>query len=670
MSTKSSSPGSVTKSRAESRSRSSKRDRLLEQGLDFHKQGLIDEAAQIYADVLSRDPKHPGALHLLGVLFFQSGDAVRAVHLISQAAQFEPKNPVFLLNLGNALQASGQFARAEESFRRAILLREGFAEAYNNLGNALVGLYRLDEAIKAFSEAISINSNEPEPYNNRGNALRALGSAEAALTDFQEAIRLRPNYVDAHSNLGYTLIELNQFEGAIKSFESAIRIDPQFEYVRGALVFSRLRVCDWKNYQSQVDLLLADLSQRGAKCVPPWAVLSMTDSLLAQRRAAEIWAANKHPLQNSLGALPDRDRSPDERICVGYYSADFYEHATAYLIAEILELHDRHRFRIVLFNFGPVTGDAMQRRLKIAADSFFDVSDLSDSGVAALSRSTGVGIAIDLKGFTQNQRAGIFANRAAPIQINFLGYPGTMGADYIDYIIADRELIPEASRPFYTEKVIYLPGSYQPNDRKRTISAGIVTRSEYGLPDEGFVYSCFNNNFKINPEVFDAWVEILKNVPHSVLWLLADNPSSVRNLRLEAESRGLPAERLVFAPRVPLANHLARHSLADLFLDTWPCNAHTTASDALWAGLPVLTLRGESFAARVGASLLRAIDLPELIMDTREGYVSEAIKLGRNPALVTALKERLNFGRMTAPLFDSVSYTRKLEAAYLGLMEE
>ena len=670
MSTKSSSPGSVTKSRAESRSRSSKRDRLLEQGLDFHKQGLINEAAQIYADVLSRDPKHPGALHLLGVLFFQSGDAVRAVHLISQAAQFEPKNPVFLLNLGNALQASGQFARAEESFRRAILLREGFAEAYNNLGNALVGLYRLDEAIKAFSEAISINSNEPEPYNNRGNALRALGSAEAALTDFQEAIRLRPNYVDAHSNLGYTLIELNQFEGAIKSFESAIRIDPQFEYVRGALVFSRLRVCDWKNYQSQVDLLLADLSQRGAKCVPPWAVLSMTDSLLAQRRAAEIWAANKHPLQNSLGALPDRDRSPDERICVGYYSADFYEHATAYLIAEILELHDRHRFRIVLFNFGPVTGDAMQRRLKIAADSFFDVSDLSDSGVAALSRSTGVGIAIDLKGFTQNQRAGIFANRAAPIQINFLGYPGTMGADYIDYIIADRELIPEASRPFYTEKVIYLPGSYQPNDRKRTISAGIVTRSEYGLPDEGFVYSCFNNNFKINPEVFDAWVEILKNVPHSVLWLLADNPSSVRNLRLEAESRGLPAERLVFAPRVPLANHLARHSLADLFLDTWPCNAHTTASDALWAGLPVLTLRGESFAARVGASLLRAVDLPELIMDTRDGYVSEAIELGRNPALVTALKERLNLGRMTAPLFDSVSYIRKLEAAYLGLMEE
>ena len=666
MSTKSSPSGSVTKSRV----RSGSSDRLIDQGLALHKQGLIEEAAQIYADVLSRNPKHPGALHLLGVLFFQSGEAARAIHLISQAAQFEPENPIFLLNLGNALQADGQFARAEESFRRAIALRDGFAEAYNNLGNALVGLHRFEEAIETFGQAISINRNEPEPYNNRGNALRALGSADAALADFQEAIRLRPDYVDAHSNLGYTLIELNQFEGAITSFENAIRIDPQFEYLRGALLFSRLRVCDWKNYQAEVGSILANLSQLGAKCVPPWALLSMTDSLLAQRRAAEIWASDKHPVQNALGALPDRDRVRDERICVGYYSADFYEHATAYLIAEILELHDRRRFRVVVFNFGPVTRDAMQLRIKAAVDSFFNVSDLSDAGVAELSRTTGVDIAIDLKGFTQNQRAGIFANRAAPIQINFLGYPGTMGADYIDYIIADDEIIPEVSRAFYTEKVISLPGSYQPNDRKRLISAGVMTRSECDLPDEGFVYTCFNNNFKINPEVFDAWVEILKNVPQSVLWLLADNPRSVRNLQLEAEARDLSPARLVFANRVPLGNHLARHSLADFFLDTWPCNAHTTASDALWAGLPVLTLRGEGFAARVGASLLRAVNLPELIMETREQYVDKAIELGRNPSSTSALKERLRVGRMTTSLFDSVSYTRKLEAAYLDIIEE
>jgi predicted O-linked N-acetylglucosamine transferase (SPINDLY family) len=295
---------------------------------------------------------------------------------------------------------------------------------------------------------------------------------------------------------------------------------------------------------------------------------------------------------------------------------------------------------------------------------------MSDFDIARLSRELGVDIAIDLKGFTQNQRAGIFANRAAPVQINFLGYPGTMGADYIDYIIADSELIPEQSLPFYTEEIIYLPGSYQPNDRQRPISADFPTRSQLGLPEQGFIYCCFNNNFKINPDVFDAWVEILNNVPGSVIWLLEDNPAATRNLRREARARGLESDRIFFSQRAPLTDHLARHRVADLFLDTWPYNAHTTASDALWAGLPVLTWRGESFAARVGASLLRAVDLPELIMETREKYVNKAIELGRNSALVTALKERLQSGRMTVSLFDSVTYTRNLEKAYQGLMEE
>ena len=645
-----------------------KDDRLLSQGLEFHKAGEVDQAVGIYAEILSRNPKHPGALHLLGVLFYQSGSGARAVHLISQAVELEPDNPVFLMNLGNALQCDGQLVRAEESFRRALYLRPNFAEALNNLGTTLVGRYRIDEAIDCFGEAIAINPSNPEPYNNRGNAYQALKRFDAALLDFQEALRLRPDYADAHSNLGYALVELNRLDEAIASFESATRIDHNFEYVRGALHHTKMRVCDWSNYATEVDSLLQDLIQRGVKCVPAFAILSISDSLSVQRRAAEVWTSDKHPSQDA--SCPIRERHSDDRIRIGYYSADFYQHATAYLIAEIFELHDKARFEVIAFHFGPLTGDRMQRRIQAAVDSFHDVSHQSDYDIAQLSRELGVDIAIDLKGFTQSQRAGIFANRAAPVQVNFLGYPGTMGAEYIDYIIADSELIPEESRPYYTEDIIYLTGSYQPNDRQRPISADVPTRSELGLPEAGFVYCCFNNNFKINPDVFDAWVEILNNVPGSVIWLLEDNPSATRNLRLEADARGLALGRIFFAQRAPLADHLARHRLADLFLDTWPYNAHTTASDALWAGLPVLTLRGESFAARVGASLLRAVDLPELIMDTREGYVSEAIKLGRNPALVTALKERLNLGRMTAPLFDSVSYTRKLEAAYLGLMEE
>ena len=645
-----------------------KDDRLLSRGLEFHKAGDVGQAAGIYADILSRNPKHPGALHLLGVLFYQSGTGTRAVNLISQAVELEPDNPVFLMNLGNALQCDGQLIRAEESFRRALALRPDFAEAFNNLGTTLAGQFRLNEAIDCFGQAISISPSNPEPYNNRGNAYQTLKRVDAALLDFQEALRLRPDYTDAYSNLGYALVELSRLDDAVDSFECATRIDRDFEYVRGALHHTKMRICDWSNYVAEVNSLLQDLIQKRAKCVPAFAILSISDSLSIQRRAAEIWASDKHPSQDSLG--PTRDRHPDGRIRIGYYSADFYEHATAYLIAEIFELHDKTRFEVIAFHFGPLTGDQMQRRIQLAVDSFHDVSHQSDYGVAQLSRDLGIDIAIDLKGFTQNQRSGIFANRAAPVQINFLGYPGTMGADYIDYIIADVELIPEESRSYYTEDIIYLPGSYQPNDRQRVISADTPTRSQLGLPGQGFVYCCFNNNFKINPDVFDAWLEILNSVPGSVIWLLEDNPSATRNLRREAHSRGLAMDRIFFAQRAPLADHLARHRVADLFLDTWPYNAHTTASDALWAGLPVLTLRGESFAARVGASLLRAVDLPELIMETRENYVKKAIDLGRNPALLTALKERLRLSRTTASLFDSVSYTRNLEAAYLELMEE
>jgi predicted O-linked N-acetylglucosamine transferase (SPINDLY family) len=641
---------------------------LLAQGLEFHKAGNIDKAASLYAEVLSRNPLQADALHLLGVLFYQSRNFTHAIKLISQAVAIEPENPVYFLNLGNALQEAGNLARAEESFRRAIGLRQKFAEAYNGLGTTLVGMYRIAEAIDSFNQAILINPNNPEPYNNRGNALRELGDLAGAVLEFEAALRLRPEYADAHSNMGYVFIELNRFEEAIFSFEHALQIDKDFEYVRGALLLTKLRICDWRNHEADVASLLSDLTRSGARCTPPWAVLALSDSPAVQRRAAEIWAADKYPLQDSLGSPSSSPgRSSKRKICIGYYSSDFYHHATSFLIAELFERHDKDRFELIAFHFGPATGDEMQLRVSAAFDSFYDVNGLSDRRVAELSRELGVDIAVDLKGFTQNQRSGIFANRAAPIQVNFLGYPGTMGAEYMDYIIADRELIPEASQKLYTETVVYLPNSYQPNDRKRTISPFVQVRSRLGLPDAGFVFCCFNNNFKINPSVFDAWIDILNSVPGSVMWLLEDNPIASRNLRQAAHQRGLTSERLVFAARVPLAEHLARHSVADLFLDTWPCNAHTTASDSLWAGLPVLSYRGESFASRVGASLLTAAGLPELIVDSREQYIAKAIEFGLNPALVEERKARLLASKMTVPLFDSGLFAQHLESAYLDL---
>jgi predicted O-linked N-acetylglucosamine transferase (SPINDLY family) len=374
---------------------------------------------------------------------------------------------------------------------------------------------------------------------------------------------------------------------------------------------------------------------------------------------------NRCPRNGSLPALDHQEGTG--KIRIGYFSADFQEHATSYLIAELFEMHDRSKFRVIAFSFGPPSQGAMRKRLADAVDEFIDVSEKTDSEAALLSRNLKIDIAVDLKGFTQNSRAGIFALGAAPLQVNYLGYPGTMGAEYIDYLIADRTLVPEESRRYYSEKIVYLPDSYQVNDGKRTIANKEFTRAELGLPMRGFVFCCFNNNFKIMPRTFDVWMRILSRVEGSVLWLFAGNPAAMENLRREAILRKIGSERLVFAERMDLPEHLARHRAADLFLDTWPCNAHTTASDALWAGLPVLTHTGEAFASRVAASLLTAIRLPELIASTPEDYEELAVQLATNAERLALIRKKLANNRLTAPLFDTRLYTRHLEAAYIQM---
>jgi predicted O-linked N-acetylglucosamine transferase (SPINDLY family) len=401
----------------------------------------------------------------------------------------------------------------------------------------------------------------------------------------------------------------------------------------------------------------------------------LIDSPSIQRRVAEIWIYDKHPgnprlgpfapsLEDASGVSGAKPETPEKKIRIGYFSADFYNHATSYLMAELFERHNQVKFELIGFSFGPQTSDTMSKRIAGAFTKFIDVRSKTDLEIAQLSRTLKIDIAVDLKGFTQGQRAGIFAYRAAPVQVNYLGYPGTMGADYIDYLIADARVIPEDQQIHYSEKIVYLPDSYQVNDRKRFISDQVVARQEVGLPTEGFVYCCFNNSYKITPTVLDRWCRILMAVDGSVLWLLEDNKKAAENLRIEAANRGLNIDRLVFAPRMDLADHLARHRLADLFLDTLPCNAHTTASDALWAGLPILTLPGETFAGRVAASLLTAIGLRELIANSAQDYEAIAVRLGQDPTALGALKSKLSANRLSAPLFDTERYTRNLERAF------
>jgi predicted O-linked N-acetylglucosamine transferase (SPINDLY family) len=370
---------------------------------------------------------------------------------------------------------------------------------------------------------------------------------------------------------------------------------------------------------------------------------------------------------SSLGPILKRARQ--KKIRIGYFSADFHNHATAYLMAELFERHDKGKFELIAFSFGPQTNDVMQLRVSQAFDQFIDVASMSNLEVAQFSRELEIDIAIDLKGLTQDSRLGIFSFKAAPIQVSYLGYPGTLGVDYIDYLIADKTLIPKTSIHHFSEKIVYLPNSYQVNDRHRLIASTHFTKQELGLPKDAFIFCCFNNNYKITPDVFDSWVRILKAVDSSVLWLLQDNSTASMNLQKEAANRGLDPTRLVFAERMALPEHLARHKAADLFLDTLPYNAHTTASDALWAGLPVLTCIGESFASRVAASLLNAIGLPELITETRVDYEALAIELATNPSKLKEIKEKLAQNRLTTPLFDTVLFTKHIEAAYTLMYE-
>ena len=423
----------------------------------------------------------------------------------------------------------------------------------------------------------------------------------------------------------------------------------------------KMHLCEWRDLDSHVAKLVADIEDN-RPATPPHGVFGLVDRLSIQRQAASTWASRMYRAREP--ALPHAAKPAGGRIRVGYFSADFHQHATTSLIAEMIERHDRSGFEIFGFSFGPDVRDAMRERLSAGFDRFIDVRTNPGRDIARLSRELGIDIAVDLKGFTENERTDIFAHRAAPIQVNYLGYPGTMGADFMDYLIADPTLIPEDKQVAYQEKIVYLPHSYQVNDRQRRIDPAVRSREDLGLPATGIVFCCFHNVYKITPRTFERWLRIAEQVDGSVLWLLGDRQTSVRNLRREASARGVDPARLVFAPTLPQAEHLARQRAADLFLDAAPCNAHTTASDALWVGLPVLTLAGESFTARVAASLLNAIGMPELITSTPEEYEALAVDIATHPGLLRRLRDKLESNRLTTPLFDTEKFTRHLEDAY------
>ena len=636
-------------------------------GTALHDSGRHDEAIGYFEKSLEIQPDFIEALYNLAGAHQALGNLEQALVFYGRVLKINPRRIEALNNRGNVFQRLRRFNEAMNEYDRAIEIDSSFPGPFSNRGNLNYLMGKFEDALIDLNQAIALKTDYAHAYNNRGNVFKSLNKPQEALADFQKAIELDENYAEPYHNQGNLWLDFMKYNDALICFENALRIEPTFEYLTGARIYTKLHLCNWENLEQQTAQFITK-AVLGEKVAPPFHAIPLVDSGLIQKQIAQTWIADKHPATQELPPLERSTTPKDRKIRLGYYSADFHNHATMYLMAKLFEMHDRSAFELFAFSFGPVADDAMRRRAVAAFDHFIDVRERSDLEIAKLSRELGIDIAVDLKGFTQHGRTTIFAHRAAPIQVNYLGYPGTMGAPYIDYIIADPILAPPGSELFYTEKVAYMPHSYQVNDDERVIADTVYTRAQMDLPEAGFVFCCFNNNYKILPPTLEGWVRILNAVPGSVLWLLEDNPTAGQNLRQAFVAAGLDPNRLIFAKRLPLAEHLARHRLADLFLDTLPCNAHTTTSDALWAGLPVLTLMGEAFAGRVSASLLNAIGLPELITSSQAQYEQKAIELAQNPEKLGQIKATLIANRATHPLFNTAQYTKDLEALYRGMV--
>ena len=519
-------------------------------------------ALESYDKAIRIKPDYAEAYHNRGSVLSVLQRREDALQSYDKAILFKPDYAEAYGNRGNTLFVLQQYQAALESYDKAILLNPEFADAYYNRANSLYALQQYPAALQSYDKVILLNPRHAEAHNNRGTALTAMLQHEAALVSFDRAILLKPDYVEAHNNRGNALLALKRYRAALESFDKALLLKPDHEYLRGMRLYMKRLLCDWEDVESECEQLEASIG-RGLKAAIPFAMLAISGSPAIQRQAAEIYVRDKVPARPSAAAIPRLPRR--DRIRIGYFSADFHNHATSYLIAELFERHDRSRFEVLGFSFGPLKLDEMNRRVSSAMDRFVDVRSMTDREVAELSRKLEVDIAVGLKGFTQDSRAGIFAGRAAPIQVSYLGYPGTMAADYMDYLIADPTLIPEADRRYYSEKIVCLPDSYQVNDSRRAISAKPCARADEGLPESAFVFCCFNKAYKISPAVFDSWMRILGRVEGSVLWLLEENPWAVENLRAEAARRGIAPQRLVFASSLTVDEHLARHRLAGSF---------------------------------------------------------------------------------------------------------
>lgn len=603
----------------------------LIKAIELQNQGRAGDARALFDEILSVDPNNAAALYSVCVIELNAGNAAAALRLAERGVKVAP----------------------------------GFARMKFVLGEALRSLGRKEEALAAYDEALKAEPNEAGALINSGVLLRDLLRHGEALERFERVLAIDPDSTSALGNCGILLSEFRQSEAAVEKFKRLLTLAPSYEYGLGLLCFEQLHICDWTDLPTLRSQILERI-RAGERSCKTLALMAISDSASDHLNAARIFARHFYP--QNLPPLWRGQRYRHDKIRLAYVSPDFREHPVGHVLAGVLERHDKSRFETIAISLGIDDQSRLRARYLNAFDRFIDARTMGSRQIAELMCEMEVDIAVDLAGYTSDSRNDVFAHRPAPVQVNYLGYPGTLGAEYMDYIVADRHIIPEDDQRYYSEKVVYLPDSYMPTDASIKISERTPTRAECGLPETAFVFCSFSHDYKISPPMFDVWMRLLERVPESVLWLMSRNETSVRNLRNAAAERGIDPARLLFASRVPLVeDHLARYRQADLFLDTHPYNAHSTAADALMAGLPVVTYMGNAFPARVAGSIVHAMGIPELATHSLPDYEALALKLATSPQLLAGYKTRLRASRQSSALLDTEGFCRNLEAVYTAM---
>jgi len=603
---------------------------LLKQGIFLHKKNSLDEAKKIYKDIIEIEKENFQAIHLLGVIFFQQKDYDQGIEFIEKSLQINNKN----------------------------------YSALNNLGNIFLELKKYPEAIEKYKKALNLNKNYTAAIYNLGNTYKAISKYKIALEYYYKAIISDPKFFDAYYDYAELLERTGRTEDALIYYSKLLELSPEYPYLLGSIVRSKLSICQWKSLDEEIEKIKNNLFNK--KTINAFDILFITDSLEHQTKAVKQYSEDKFP---SAGNVIDLKQENNNKIKIGYYSSDFSNHPVGYSIVQLFEFHNKEKFDVYAFYFGK-KNDETTKKISKECKEFIDVSNISDFEIINLSKKIGINIAINLNGFTSNSRTKIFSGRISPIQINALGYPSTMMASYMDYIIADQVVIPEKNQKFFKEKIIYLPSFYQISNDKKKISNKNYTYKDFNLPSDKFIFCCFNNILKINPNIFSLWMKILKKNENSVLWLKSNKKIVIKNLKLEADKSKINSDRIIFANKLGSSeDYLASYKLADLFLDTFPYNAHVTGCDALYSGLPILTLCGESFASRVGASLLNTLNMDELIAYSETEYVNKAYNLSINKKRIAELKQELSNPLTISKLFNSNLYVEKIETAYIAILE-